>query len=360
MNKVFFAHIDWNVLIPALVLSLLGLTTLFSIDVSLFRNQLLFIVFSFFVFVFFTNVDFKVMQYYALPIYIVSLAFLLFVLFLGFESRGAVRWVEIFGISIQFSEILKPFLILAFAGYLLKMNTSSIKEFLLLLLIVLPIPFLIIVQPDLGSGLIYLGVVLGTLIVFGFPWVWFLAGLVLGGAMVPFLWHFLHDYQQRRILTFISPTNDPLGISYNAIQSVIAVGSGGLMGKGLGEGTQSGLKFLPERHTDFIFATLVENFGFVGMLIIFACFAVLLYRIYGIFSQTEEAYYRIICISAFFLILIQFFVNAGMNMGIVPIVGVTLPFVSYGGSSMLSNFILLGIVSSISKNYTARHALEIR
>jgi len=360
MNKVFFAHIDWNLLLPVLILSLLGLTTLFSIHVDFFRNQLFFILFSLSVFLLFTNIDVKVMQQYVTPIYIVSILFLLFVLFLGFESRGAVRWVEIFGISIQFSEILKPFLILALSGYLINIDRSSLKEFLLLLLLAVPIPLLIIIQPDLGSGLIYLGVVFFTLLVFGFAWKWFLGGILAIAALLPFLWHFLHDYQKKRLLTFISPTSDPLGISYNAIQSIIAVGSGGFMGRGLGEGTQSSLRFLPERHTDFIFATLSENFGFIGMMIIFACFGMLLYRIFVIFSLTDEAYYKIICLCGFSLILIQFFVNAGMNMGIVPIVGVTLPFVSYGGSSILSNFILLGILSSISKNFPKQNALEIR
>jgi rod shape determining protein RodA len=360
MNKVFFAHIDWHLLIPSFVLVFIGLATLFSVNGDFFRNQLIYFLFSFALFVFFTNVDYAVFQFYAFPIYVVSLIFLLFVLLLGIESRGAVRWVEIFGVSVQFSEILKPFLTLAFAAVLLKTDRSSFRSFLTLLAIILPIPFLIIIQPDLGSGIIYLGVVLCTLIAFGFPWRWFLAGFAAFAISTPFLWHFLRDYQKKRVLTFINPTSDPLGISYNAIQSMIAVGSGGIFGKGAGEGTQSTLRFLPERHTDFIFATLSENLGLVGILVVFISFAFLLYRIYTIYTNTEEPYYKILCICAFFLFLIQFFMNAGMNMGMVPVVGVTLPFVSYGGSSLLSNFILLGFLSSISKNYGRHHALEIR
>lgn len=360
MNKAFFAHIDWNLLIPVAILSVMGLTTLFSINSALFQNQLLYILLSVCFFLFFTNIDVKILQYYALPIYIVSFIFLLFVLFLGFESRGAVRWVEIFGVSVQFSEILKPFLILAFASYLVRMNTTSFKDFFILLVLVVPLPLLVIIQPDLGSGLIYLGVIFLTLIVFGFPLGWFLGGFLASMALMPIVWQFLHDYQKSRVMTFFNPTQDPLGISYNAIQSIIAVGSGGFWGKGLGEGTQSGLRFLPERHTDFIFATLSENSGFIGMFIIFLCFGFLLYRIYTIFLYVDEPFYKVICICSFFLLLIQFFVNAGMNMGIVPIVGVTLPFLSYGGSSMLSNFIVLGILSSISKNYSQQDALEIR
>jgi rod shape determining protein RodA len=360
MNKTFFAHIDWNLLIPALILVLMGLTTLFSVHVDFFRNQLIYFIFAFLIFIFFTNIDYSVFQHYAFPIYGISLIFLLLLLFLGIESRGAVRWVEIFGVSVQFSEVLKPFLALAFAAVLVKTDRSSLRSFILLLAIILPVPFLIIIQPDLGSGLIYLGVVLCTLLSFGFPWKWFGTGFAAFAISTPFLWHFLHDYQKKRMLTFINPTSDPLGISYNAIQSMIAVGSGGIGGKGLGEGTQSSLKFLPERHTDFIFATLSENLGLIGIMIVFVCFIFLLYRIYTIYTHTDELFYKILCICGFFLFLIQFFINTGMNMGMVPVVGVTLPFVSYGGSSLLSNFILLGFLSSISKNYSKLHALEIR
>ncbi|MBP9719603.1 MAG: rod shape-determining protein RodA [Candidatus Levybacteria bacterium] len=360
MNKVFFAHIDWSLLVPVLILSILGLTTLFSINSTYFFSQLVFILFSLCVFLFVTNVDIQAARYFALPIYIVSFLILAFVLFLGIESRGAMRWVEVFGIRIQFSEILKPFLILSFAGYLSHVDKTSFKSFFLIVVAIVAIAMLIVIQPDLGSGLIYLGVAFFALVIFGFPLLWFLIGFVGFAALTPFLWHFLHDYQQRRIITFLSPSHDPLGISYNAIQSMIAVGSGGFLGKGLGEGTQSSLRFLPERHTDFIFATLSENSGFIGMFIIFLCFGVLLYRLYTIFSQTEDVFFKLVCLCTFLLILIQFFINAGMNMGIVPVVGVTLPFVSYGGSSVLSNFILLGIVSSISKNFTKPNALEIR
>lgn len=360
MNKGFFSYIDWNLVIPVVILCIFGLVTLFSISTGYFFSQLIFILFSLAVFVVVTNFDIQFSRNYALAIYIVSFIILLFVLFLGIESRGAVRWVEILGVRIQFSEILKPFLIVAFAAYLSHTDRSSFKSFFITGILIFALSFLIIVQPDLGSGLIYLGVSFMTLVIVGFPLLWFGIGIVAAAALSPLLWHFLHDYQRRRIITFVNPSHDPLGISYNAIQSVIAVGSGGFFGKGLGEGTQSTLLFLPERHTDFIFATLSENFGFIGMAVIFVCFGALLCRMYIIYSHTEDIFTKLICLCAFLLLLIQFFINAGMNMGIVPIVGVTLPFVSYGGSSMLSNFILLGIVSSISRNFTRHDTLEIR
>jgi rod shape determining protein RodA len=151
-----------------------------------------------------------------------------------------------------------------------------------------------------------------------------------------------------------------LGLSYNAIQAVIAVGSGMLLGKGLGLGTQSGLRFLPERHTDFIFASLSEELGIIGALLLILTFIFLLYRIFIIFREQSELFPKIFSAIAFSIIFLQFFVNIGMNIGILPIVGITLPFVSYGGSSLLSNLILLGILSSMNKNIQEHRVLEIK
>jgi rod shape determining protein RodA len=198
-----------------------------------------------------------------------------------------------------------------------------------------------------------------TFLVFGFPFRFFLSGLAVLLISSPVLWGFLHDYQKQRIFTFLHP-NDPLGLSYNAIQAVIAVGSGMLFGRGLGLGTQSGLRFLPERHTDFIFATLSEELGIVGTVLLILTFVFLLYRIFVIFREQEELFPKLFSVIVFSVIFLQFFINIGMNIGILPIVGITLPFVSYGGSSLLSNLILLGILSSINKNDSPDKVLEIK
>ncbi|MGA2968151.1 MAG: FtsW/RodA/SpoVE family cell cycle protein, partial [Candidatus Levyibacteriota bacterium] len=178
-------------------------------------------------------------------------------------------------------------------------------------------------------------------------------------AVFPLVWRLLHEYQRQRILTFLDPGKDPLGTSYNVIQSVIAVGSGMLMGRGLGQGTQSGLRFLPERHTDFIFATISEQLGFIGVLIVLICFACILYKIYIIFINSDDKFSKVFAAIIFFSFLIQIFVNIAMNIGILPIVGVTLPFVSYGGSSLLSNFIFLGFLAAINKGHR-QEILEIK
>lgn len=359
MSRGIFSYVDWHLLTPVIILAILSLSTLFSINTDLFRSQLFFFILSFVVCIFFSFVQLDNFKKHTLLIYIVSVVLLLFLLLIGIETRGAARWIDIFGIRIQFSEILKPFLAVAFSYFLAKRG-YSLKSFLIYIALVGFIAFLIQKQPDLGNAITYIVASLFTMLYFGFPFLWF-AALGIGTAILtPLLWHFLHDYQKSRVLTFIHPTSDPQGSSYNAIQALIAVGSGMFFGKGLGQGTQSGLRFLPERHTDFIFATLSEDFGFFGSLVLFACFAYLLYRIYIILENTNNRFQKIFCAAAFFLFLTQLFFNIGMNMGLLPIVGITLPFVSYGGSSLLSNFIFLGMLSSISKSFRNRNTLEIR
>lgn len=360
MNRNSLFGIDWYIITPVFILILISLINLFSLNASFFKSQIVFLVISLFSFIFFSQTNYKIVKFYKTPIYIASLLAFAFLFFLGVESRGAARWIDIFGFKLQFSEIFKPFLAIAFASYLTEIKNFSFKSFYNIFLLLIPIVLLIFLQPDLGTALIYGGVVFMTVIYIGFPLRYFLISLLPVLLSSPVIWNFLHDYQKQRILTFIEPTRDPLGISYNVIQSVIAVGSGMIMGKGLGQGTQSGLRFLPERHTDFIFASISEQLGFIGSIIIIICFGFLLYRIYTIFSNSNDKFIKNFSAIVFFSFLIQIFVNIGMNIGIVPVVGVTLPFVSYGGSSLLSCFIFLGFLSSINKRSKETQVLEIR
>lgn len=359
MKFFSLSSIDWFLLIAVGVLLTFSLVTLFSVDVSIFKSQLIFSVLSLIVFFIFSQLNPSIFKNYAIPIYLGSIILLTAVLFFGVESRGSVRWFTIFGVGIQFSELLKPFLAISIASYLSNLKSYSFKSFLISLLLLSPIAFLIFFQPDLGNALIYVFVTLGLLLVYGYPFKLFFGGFLIWLASLPFLWVFLHDYQKQRVLTFINPSRDPLGTSYNAIQAVIAVGSGMLLGRGLGQGTQVELRFLPERHTDFIFATISEELGFVGSVIVIIAFAFIFFRLYLIIKNTEDKFSKMFAITAFFILFVHFFVNVGMNIGIVPIVGVTLPFVSYGGSSLLSNFILLGLLFAISKG-KRREVLEIR
>ncbi|MCL5435003.1 MAG: rod shape-determining protein RodA [Patescibacteria group bacterium] len=360
MNRKSLWDIDWSLMLPVGVLVALSLVTLFSLNTSFFKSQLMFLVISIFAFIFFSQVNYKIIELYKTPIYIVSLCLLFLVLILGIESRGAVRWIEILGFRIQFSEILKPFLAISLSSYLVSLKNYSFKSVLNVILFLLPVAFLIFFQPDLGDALIFVAVTFLTLIFFGFPLRFFLAGIVSVLLLFPIFWNFLHDYQRQRVLTFLNPGTDPLGTSYNAIQSIIAVGSGMLIGKGFGQGTQSGLRFLPERHTDFIFATISEQLGFIGTVVIIAAFVFLLYRIYIIYQTSQDKFCKTFAATSFFIILMQFFINVGMNIGVIPIVGVTLPFMSYGGSSLLSNFIILGLLTAVNKSSKQEDILEIR
>lgn len=356
MRKLPF--FDWKLLAPVFVLLIISLATLFSIDQALFRSQLISLFISLIIYLLIVKIDFKVFCNLALPFYLISVFLFLIVLLLGIESHGAVRWIDIFGLRLQFSEVMKPFLALSFAAYLTS-RPASFWQFLKIFLLLFPVLLLIFFQPDLGNTLIYLFVVVFSLLTAGFSFSWFFVLLLPFLLLLPIFWSVLHDYQRQRILTFFQPGHDPLGKSYNVVQAVIAVGSGMLVGRGFGQGTQSMLRFLPERHTDFIFATLAEGLGFLGTLVVVVAFAFLFWRIYKIYQETEDAFAKVFVSCAFAFLLINFFVNIGMNMGLVPIVGVTLPFVSFGGSSLLSNFIFLGVLSSISAR-VKKDVLEIR
>jgi rod shape determining protein RodA len=351
---------DFLLLLPVVILVSVSLVTLLSMSFDFFRNQLLSLIVAVIAFFIFSQINIEFLKQLKWPIYIASIILLLITLAIGIESHGAVRWIDVFGVQLQFSEILKPFLALIFASVLADRDKISVRSFLTSILLIIPIFLLVYFQPDLGSALLYLLVALFVLVIDGYPIRWF--GILLLPVLIlfPIIWTKLHAYQRERILTFLHPQSDPLGVSYNSIQALIAVGSGLFLGKGLSEGTQSGLRFLPERQTDFIFATIAEGLGFIGAIIVIGALLFLCYRIYQIFSITSSRFTRIFAASAFGFFLIPSFVNIGMNLGIVPIVGVPLPFVSFGGSSLLSSFIFLGLLSSMSSRERHKNVLEIR
>jgi rod shape determining protein RodA len=353
-------QIDFWLIIPVIVLLSISLTTLFSINIIFFKSQILALVIGIIAYMIFSRINIEFLKTLKIPIYILSLVFLLITFVIGVETRGAVRWIDIFGIRFQFSEILKPFLALAFATHLSEENNPDPKSFLLDVILLVPVVLLIFFQPDLGSALLYAAVGFFALFVFGFPLTWFLVLVLPVIVASPVFWLSLHEYQKQRILTFIHNNHDPLGASYNGIQSVIAVGSGSLFGKGISEGTQSLLRFLPERHTDFIFATIAEGLGFMGTTIIIIAFIILVLRMYTLFRRSGDRFSQIFLILSFGFLLLQGFVNMAMNMGLLPIVGITLPFVSFGGSSLLSNCIFLGLITSISSNSINKEVLEIK
>lgn len=353
--------LDWKIILPSILLVIFSLTTLLSIDINFFKSQLLFVFVGIIFFILLTRLDYRLFKRFCIHIYIVSLIIFSILLVIGIEARGATRWFEIAGLRIQFSELLKPFLLLSLSSYLVENEEKLIlRVFALTILATTIVSLLVFLEPDLGNAIIYIIVSFLVLFYLGFPIRYFSASALLAGLTLPIFWLILREYQRQRILTFLNPGLDPLGVSYNAIQAIIAVGSGEFLGRGLGFGTQSQLRFLPERHTDFIFATLSEQFGFIGSITVVILFGFLLYRIFIVVRDTQDKFGQLFAASSFFLILFQSFMNIGMNLGIVPIAGVTLPLVSYGGSSLVSTFIILGIISSIGRHFKYKDVLEIR
>jgi rod shape determining protein RodA len=339
------SKIDWVLVIPSTIILAIGILVLRSVAPDYVSTQLIFVLISIVAFVVFSNIDFEVLLSLHNIIYIFSLVFLLIPFLFGDPIRGTHRWISLGQSTLQPSEIIKPFLLIVFSCLTVKKGVRSFFRFI----IQATIPIVIILaQPDLGTALVLL---VGTLICLFFR----LNSrqlIALGLGIMVFIpvsyQYILRDYQRERINTFISPYSDPLGNGYHVIQSTIAVGSGKLFGRGLGQGTQSQLRFLPERHTDFIFASLTEELGFAGGIIILAGFFVIFWRIYRLYSEVQSIPAGVFCLASGSLIAFQAFVNIGMNVGIVPVTGITLPLLSYGGSSLLSMGATLGILNSIS------------
>lgn len=353
-------NLHWGILGPALVLVSFGCVTLFSIAPSLLFRQILFGVLGVILFLSLRRTDYRIFKLFDKFFYLIAIVVLAGLFLFAPKVRGTVRWFDIGSFKVQPSEFVKPLLTVFFASVLSSLRDFSLKNFLFLsCLIFLPM-ILVIKQPDLGMALVLLSFWLGMLFAAGFPFKTLTFFLLPCLVCFPYLWRFLKEYQKTRLITFLNPNLDPLGNGYNAIQAQIAVGSGWVFGKGLGFGTQSHLKFLPEQHSDFIFATLAEEAGFLGSLIVIGAFFILLVRILAVARKAPDAFGCLLCLGAFLQILTQVCVNIGMNIGLVPITGITLPMVSYGGSSLVSTFISLGIVASVAKKQKPSAVIDIR
>jgi len=349
MKRIF---IDWQLLLPAIIILILGLAAIFSISVPLGFNQLIFALLGLIAFLIFASFPYT-SHHYLVWIYGVSSILLLILPFLfGTFTRGTVRWLQLGSLTLQPSEIIKPFLIIIFSHFL-SLKTNLFRYSLLLILPAL----LIFKQPDLGSTLVIIAIWLGILIIakLSTSSLIIMAFLIL--LALPLSWHQLQPYQQQRIISFINPYADPKTSGYHSIQSIIAVGSGGLLGKGLGYGSQSQLNFLPERHTDFIFASLAESLGFLGSISLLLAFFFLLKRLLLISLKAPDQFGRLLGTGVFTLIFFQVIVNVGMNIGLLPITGITLPLVSSGGSSLLATAIALGLAYNLSQHTRSKSAI---
>ena len=297
----------------------------------------------FFIVIFF---DLRLIFGYAYVIFFLSIISLAIIPFFGIESNGATRWINIAGISLQPSEFVKYTLILALAKYFHSINNDSsfIKTLIIPLIITIVPVFLVITQPDLGTALIIL---LGGISLFwisGLNYKYFIVGVFSILCSLPVLWQYLKDYQKDRVLTFFNPERDPLGNGYHIMQSKIALGSGGIFGKGYMEGTQSHLNFLPEMQTDFIFTMLGEEFGFIGTLLLLLIYAALIMISIRLALKSRSLFSKYLSLGVCNVFFIYVFVNIGMVTGLLPVVGVPLPFISYGGSSMLAVMFGFGLL----------------
>ncbi|ADL07513.1 rod shape-determining protein RodA [Thermosediminibacter oceani] len=281
-------------------------------------------------------------------IYIVNLVMLLVVLFMGKTTMGAQRWIPIGPFSFQPSEFSKLAVIITLAKYLDKKKTINSLKDLILVFVHVGTPMLLIMkQPDLGTSLVLLAIMFGMIFVAGTNPRLLLGTIAAGVASLPVLWQFLHDYQEMRILIFLNPNLDPLGYGYHVIQSKIAIGSGRFLGKGLFQGTQNQLDFIPEQQTDFIFAVLGEELGFIGGMFLLILFFTLIYRTIRIAFRSRDVLGTYMATGVASMWAFQVLVNVGMTMGLMPVTGIPLPFMSYGGSSLLMNMMAVGLVLNI-------------
>lgn len=347
-------HLDGPLLFALLLLSIIGLIVIYSAggqDSRLMLRQITRLLLGFIIMIGIAQLHPRTLLHWAPWIFAAGLLMLTLVLILGEIGKGAQRWLNLGLFRFQPSELMKLALPMMIAYYLSNSPLPPRKLRLLAcsLLVVIP-TFLVAKQPDLGTALIIASSGVFALFLAGIRWRLIVSLLVLLAASAPFAWNMMHEYQQRRVLTFINPESDPLGAGYHIIQSTIAIGSGGLYGKGWLNGTQSHLDFLPERSTDFIFAVLSEEFGLIGVLLLLVIYLFITARGLMIASQAQDTFTRLLAGSLTLTFFVYIFVNIGMVSGLVPVVGVPLPLISYGGTSLVTIMAGFGILMSIKTN----------
>ena len=357
-DRRLILNFDWTLLITVLFISTMGILNLYSSTyphtgsgTPLFVKQIYWLLAGIGLAIFILLFDYRTFIRYAYPFYIFCLVLLLLVMIFGRTTSGSQRWLQLGFFSFQPSELAKIAIILALTRYFTENENTLGYGFrdLIVPFLILAIPLVLIFkQPDLGTT--------GLLVLISFSMLAFMGfrlqtWLALGGACVaaaPIFWHFLKDYQKTRLLTFINPDLDPLKTGYHITQSKIAVGSGTIWGKGWLKGTQSQLHFLPEQHTDFVFSVWAEEWGFVGAFLLLFLFLLLISRGLKIANTSKDRAGAVLAIGISAMLFWQIFINVGMVVGIVPVVGVPLPLFSYGGTSVISTLMGIGILMNIS------------
>lgn len=353
MMRMWVRNFDWVLIGLVLILASISLVTLASIDSFYFTRQLIWYVFALVIVFLGSQIRWQwlfTQSWFRHGFYWVTIVLLIVPYLQGAIIRGTKSWIIIGEFQFAPSELAKIALIIILAGFFSRRYLAAWQSkniFLSLFYMFIPVG-LTALQPDLGSALVMVGIWLGFLLMSGINKKRFVAGLLIALILFSVLWIYaLKPYQKDRIIGFLFPESDPLGINYNLIQSKIAIGSAGLWGKGFGSGTQTQLGFLPEAHTDFLFAAFVEEWGMAGGIVLLLTYLGFIFRIttIGLRLRRNDAKFVVLGVGLFFLI--HFFVNIGSNIGVVPIIGIGLPFVSYGGSNLLTSALLLSIIERI-------------
>lgn len=347
-------NLDWGIISTTLFLMCFGLLCVYSSTCgtgsTIFIKQLIWISIGAFFLILAIAVDYRTLMYSAWPLYAIVIVALLAVFVLGRNISGARRWITLGPFQMQPSELAKIFVIIwmAYWGEKRKHILSyGFKDLIFPAAVTLVPVVLILAEPDLGTAAIVAFITLILFLVLGIKRSTLITCTALSLSGLPFLWFMLKGYQRKRILTFLDPERDPLGSGYHAIQSKIAVGSGGLIGKGFLHGTQTQLKFLPEHHTDFIFSVVAEEWGFMGSVLLLVLYLLLITKIITVGLKAKDRFGALLCFGIAAYFSLHIFINIAMACGIFPVVGVPLPFISYGGSFMVINLICIGIVLNV-------------
>lgn len=362
MSLPSLRHIDWILLLATIPVLGAGLISMYSFagTNNLFEKQLFWIVFSFSFAIVLSSLDLRLLRRsnVVLGIFLFFCAALLFLFLVGSVFKGARGWFDLGFFAIQPADPMKVVLVLVLAKYFSRrhIEIARVKHIFISGLYAL-VPFLLVlVQPDFGSAIILFAIWFGMTIVAGISkkhlFYVFAAGIVAFIVMWTFV---LHPYQKTRIKTFLHPLTDIRGAGYNAYQSTIAVGSGEILGKGIGYGTQSRLKFLPEYQTDFIFASFAEEWGFVGVTLLLLCYGIIVWRVLDAATLGATNFETLFCVGFAIFLMTQFTIHIGMNMGLLPVTGQTLPFMSYGGSHLVTEFAGIGLLLSMRKYARVSH-----
>ena len=364
-DRRLFINFDWTLFLFLLLILSVGLVNLYSAgfaftqDTSLCLKQCKWIVLGLFCMVLTFSVDYRVIIRHAYFIYGIAILLLLIVLFYGYMTHGSRRWIIFMGFSFQPSELMKLIIILVLAKYFdeNKLNRSFLLKDLLYPALLMIVPFILILQqPDLGTALIVLIIFVSMILFVGVNWKSLGIACMTGMILLPLSWFLLKDYQKERIMTLFAPERDPLGSGYHIIQSMIAIGSGGWWGKGFLKGTQTHLRFLPEQQTDFVFSVFAEEWGFIGVLVLMVLFFSLIAWGLKISLHSKDYLGTLITFGVTMLIAWSVLVNVGMVLGLLPVVGIPLPFMSYGGSSVVVLLIAMGLMLNISMRRFILHS----